>query len=332
MLQNASRYIGRWARQAVLAAAVLAVLGLGGALQAQQPVPTPPATGWEPQLKGVGPQLPPGVVTPGSTPAIPRAARPEPQASQLALTAQLADDTTALENGLIWRVYRANADESADRRPVHQSRDAQPVLRVEPGSYVVTVGFGRANLTRRIVVEAGRTATEKFVLNAGALRLSAYLVGGEPAPDRLVTFEVLSDERDQSGVRAKIATGLKPGAVIRLNAGIYHVVSTYGDANAVSRADLTIEPGRLSEIKVTHAAARVTFKLVTKPGGEALPDAQWSIVNVQGEVVKESVGALPTHVLAPGLYAVGARRAGASYRQEFTVTAGDTQSVEVTIQ
>ncbi|MFM2421946.1 MAG: hypothetical protein RL291_476 [Pseudomonadota bacterium] len=303
-----------------LAVVALVALGIGAARSHAQQVPGTPA--------------PPAATSPGWTSDIdraPRQQRPEPAPAQLALSAQLSDDTAQLDNGLIWRVYRAQAEEDGTRRPVHQSRDAQPVLRVEPGSYVVTVGYGRASITRRVTVEAGRTTTEKFVINAGGLRVSALLANGEAASERLVSFDILSDERDQSGARAKIATGLKPGVLIRLNAGIYHVVSTYGDANAIARADITIEPGRLSEVKVTHQAARVTFKLVAAAGGEAIPDAQWSIVNVQGEVVKESVGALPTHVLAPGLYAVGARHAGISYRKEFTIAAGEAQTVEVTM-
>ena len=86
---------------------------------------------------------------------------------------------------------------------------------------------------------------------------------------------------------------MKPDVVIRLNAGIYRIVSTYGDANAQVEADVTVEAGKLSEATVSHSAARVTFKLVAREGGEALPDTQWTVQTADGEVVKRSVGALP---------------------------------------
>ncbi len=69
----------------------------------------------------------------------------------------------------------------------------------------------------------------------------------------------------------------KPNVIIRLNAGIYHIVSTYGDANAKVEADVNVEAGKLTEATVSHSAARVTFKLVTRIGGEALPDTQWTV-------------------------------------------------------
>ena len=106
--------------------------------------------------------------------------------------------------------------------------------------------------------------------------------------------------------------------VLRLNAGIYSVVSTYGDANAVARADVTVEAGKLTEVTLPHAAAKVTFKLVTRRGGDAIADTQWSLATRQGEQVRESSGALPTHFLAPGAYVVSAKHAGRLYQREFS--------------
>jgi hypothetical protein len=55
----------------------------------------------------------------------------------------------------------------------------------------------------------------------------------------------------------------------------------------------------------------------------------WSVATSQGEAVKESAGALPTHFLAPGAYVVNAKHAGRVFRQDFAVKAGDTAQVEV---
>ncbi len=155
---------------------------------------------------------------------------------------------------------------------------------------------------------------------------------GEAIADNAVVYSVLSDERDQFGNRITVLPSARPGATVRLNAGLYQVQSTYGDANAVVRGEVAVEPGKVTEATLVHSAARATFRLVTRPGSEALSDTQWSIVGSQGEVVKESAGALPTHILAPGIYAVVARRLGQSFRREFTVQAGETVSVELVAQ
>jgi hypothetical protein len=49
-------------------------------------------------------------------------------------------------------------------------------------------------------------------------------------------------------------------------------------------------------------------------------------------VVKESVGALPSHTLAPGNYVAVARSAGKAYRRDFAVRDGETVQVEVLVE
>jgi hypothetical protein len=124
-------------------------------------------------------------------------------------------------------------------------------------------------------------------------------------------------------------TGAKPSLVIRLNSGIYRIVSQYGDANAKIEADVTVEAGKLTEATVTHTGGKATFKLVTHPGGEATPDTRWTVQTADGEIVKESVGALPTHILAPGKYVVTASSAGHLFKNSFTINDGDVTNVEV---
>jgi hypothetical protein len=129
-----------------------------------------------------------------------------------------------------------------------------------------------------------------------------------------------------------IMENAKPGLVIRLNAGAYHIVSLYGDANATVRVDVTVEPGKITEATIKHAAAAITFKLVQSAGGEALADTQWSILTTTGDVVKENAGALPTHILSIGNYAVVAKHNGESYTSKFDVVAGKPKQIEVVME
>lgn len=250
-------------------------------------------------------------------------------AGQVSLSAYLTDESQAIQQGLVWRVFREKAGGDGKNALVSTLRDANPTLRLEPGVYQINVALGRANLTRKITVSGDQPLQERFVLNAGGLRVIAALANGDPVNDRIATYEVQSDERDSHGERIKVVTGAKAGLVLRLNAGIYSIVSTYGDANAVARADVTVEAGKLSELTLTHAAAKVTFKLVTRRGGDAIADTQWSLATGQGEQVRQSSGALPVHFLAPGNYVVSAKHAGRTYHREFSVKSGDSAFVEV---
>lgn len=267
-----------------------------------------------------------------ATPNSSAVARTTPQAAargNVSLTAVLTEDGQPIDQGMIWHIFREHAGPDDKRQLVSQRKEAAPRLQLDPGEYTINAAFGRATLTRRIVVEEGKPLNEVFNLNAGGLRLGAVLANGEPAPERSVVFDVFSQERDQSGNRVKVISGARPGLIMRLNAGSYQVVSTYGDANARVRADVTVEAGKLTDATLNQTGAKVTFKLVGHEGGEALADVAWSILNSKSETVKEAVGALPTHILAAGRYSVLAKRGGRTFRAEFTAKAGETAVVEV---
>jgi hypothetical protein len=272
----------------------------------------------------------PAGTAPSNTTVVPRSATDAAtNQAQVTLIAQLTDDGQVIDQGVTWRIYAGKVDANGRMVLATQSKDASPKVKLDPGDYVVNVAFGRAHLTRRVTLTMGQSVTEKFVLNAGGLKLQATLSSGEPAPDKTVIYDIFSDERDQFGQRIKVMTGAKPGLIIRLNAGIYRIVSTYGDANATVNADLAVEPGKLTEATVIHAAAKVTLKLVTRAGGEAIADTQWSITNSHGDVVKESAGALPSHVLAAGNYTATAKSGSQTFRRDFGVKGGDVVFVEV---
>ena len=275
-----------------------------------------------------GDQAAPTPSTPASPP--PPAVPSTPGIVPLSLSAQLSDDTPKIDAGLVWHVFQETLSASGRAaKHVTTEKDASPVLKLAPGNYVVAAGYGRATMTRRFVLRPGKPLTETFVLNAGGLKVTAVLGESGPIPPGLVTYDILGDERDQSGNRARIASLLRPGVVVRLNAGVYHIVSNYGDTNVQVRADVTVEAGKMSDATISHAAGRVTFKLVSKAGGEAHADTLWTISTLNGVMVKESAGAIPAHSFAPGNYSAVAKSGGKAYRRDFSITAGDNVELEI---
>jgi len=267
---------------------------------------------------------------PARTPGEPRAGSSSPV--PVTFKALLTEAGPQLKTGLIWRVFTPRPGPDGARNLVSTHREAMPTAALPPGEYLVNAAYGLSNLTRKIKVESGRSLEETFVLNTGGIKLAAVLVSGARLSQSSVRFDILSDDEDQFGNRRKIMENAKPGLVIRLNAGAYHIVSLYGDANATVRVDVTVEPGKITEATIKHAAAAVTFRLVQSPGGEALADTQWSILTTTGDVVKENAGALPTHILAVGDYGVVAKHNGESYTSKFDVVSGKPKQIEVVME
>ena len=297
----------------VLAAVLISFVASASAM-AEEPIPDGPAPGpWGP----VGDKR-------KNTTTVERA---KSKGSGVKLVALLTGDGQQIEQGVIWRVFQSNGQPGKSKLLL-QSREASPFVKLPPGDYMVNASFGRANLTRKIAVKADGPPFEAFVLNAGGFRLSA-MVGGKVAPPGAVSYSIYSDDRDEAEGTSAIISGAKPNLIIRLNSGIYRLVSLYGDANAKIETDVTVEAGKLTETTVTHTGGKVTFKLVTRTGGEAMPDTRWTIQTDDGETVKESVGALPTHILAPGEYVVTASSGGHIFQNNFEIKDGDNISVEV---
>lgn len=307
---------------------LVAVSGAGNAQQATDP--------WRPDTRGAPVPSQPGtggIVVPPNVTVVPRSGPAGTGGAQeVQLAAYLTDDGPPIDQGLVWNLFQDSEREAVPPRHLRTVREASPMVRLAPGRYLVNVSFGRAHMTRPLTVEPGKPLSEKFVLNAGGLRVNAVLGDGKPAPAMAVSYDVYTGETDQLGNRQRILSGARPGLIMRLNSGIFHIVSRYGDANAVVNADVTVEAGKLTEVTMAHPGATVTFKLVTRAGGEAQSGAQWAILDGDGEVIKETAGALPTHVLAAGSYVVTARHSGRVFRRGFTVQPGEVAQIEVVMR
>ncbi|MFL4976153.1 MAG: hypothetical protein ACJ8DT_21060, partial [Microvirga sp.] len=121
----------------------------------------------------------------------------------------------------------------------------------------------------------------------------------------------------------------KARELIRLPEGTYHVVSTFGESNAIMRSDLKVDSGKITEATLNHRAATVTLKLVGAAGGEAFAGTAFSVLTPGGDVIREAIGAFPSLTLAEGDYVLIARHEGQVYTREFKVESGQDRDVEV---
>lgn len=247
------------------------------------------------------------------------------------LYARLTPEEGALGSGVRWRVYSAKPEADGSYRTIAASDEPQPVISVVPGEYVAVAVFGHAVASRKLTVD-NTPFREAVTLNAGGLRLTSVKADGTSLSARAVKLAVYSAEQDEFGQRKLIVDNAQPGRVIVLNAGSYHVVSQYGDANSSVQDNVKVEPAQLTDARISHNAAQITFKLVNETGGEALANTSWSIRSPEGDVIKESFGAFPTHILAAGDYSVIARHEERIFNREFSVAPGLSQEVEVVAQ
>ncbi|WP_131194797.1 hypothetical protein [Lichenihabitans psoromatis] len=276
-----------------------------------------------------------------AAPAAPTSEQPESGKSLLHVSAGLTVDSTYLKAGLMWRVFDATPTAAGTYTLVAQSTDAQATFKLVDGSYMVHVAYGFASAMKQVQI-TGRAVTERLNLNAGGIEVKG-LNGDDPiTPDRL-SLSIFVPERNNSEAKL-VVSGAKPGQIIRLPEGPYHVVSTYldtvgvgsltpvTDTNSTVSADLRVQAGKLIEATVRHRTAVLTLKLVNAAGGEALANTSFTILTPGGDIIRELIGAFPSLVLAEGDYLVIARHNGRTFQSEFKVQSNLDRDVEVIAQ
>lgn len=244
------------------------------------------------------------------------------------LQARLAEDGNVMRDGLFWRVFTTIPDTDGHLKLVASAEGGSKTIELSPGDYFINCAFGRASATRkvRITHETGTTEQISFVLNAGGLMLNARIGDGKPAKADDLRFAVYEDGDDR---RELVADDIPPGSILRLPAGTYDVVSSYGSLNAETHARLKVKAGEITDAKLKIMAAEVTLKLASQSDGEALADTAWTLLGASGDVLTESSSAMPTMILAEGNYTAVARNQDSLYEKNFTVAAGVNQDVEL---
>ncbi|AYG66313.1 MULTISPECIES: hypothetical protein [unclassified Rhizobium] len=248
----------------------------------------------------------------------------------ISLEARMTPQSSPQQQGLSWYVFSPVAGADGKLPLVASSRGGSASFHLLPGDYFVNVSFGRAGVTKRLsVAQTGETQKQTMVLDAGGMVLNAVSGSDVRIPPNELSFSIYSSEAKEDGERGLVMDDVKPNTLVGLSAGTYHIVSEYGEVNAVIRADIQVEAGKVTQATIQHRAAKITLKLVSDAGGEAIADTAWSILTSAGDIVGESVSAFPTMVLAEGRYTAVARNKDKIYQRDFAVAAGVNTDVEV---
>lgn len=244
-------------------------------------------------------------------------------------------DKEPVRQGLIWRVFEEDLGPDGNHKLVAQSSDATPTLPLPDGNFVVHAALGLAGATKRITVN-GTLLNETLILNAGGLKITGAL-GDTPINPARFSISIYVPEPVNPEAKLVIANA-KPGELIGLPEGNYHIVSTLLDAgangppsptNSVISTDLRVQAGKLTDATLRHRAATVTLKLVNSPGAEALANTAFTILTPGGDVIREMIGAFPSVTLAEGEYVAIARHDGKTFQATFKVTCALDRDVEV---
>jgi Ca-activated chloride channel homolog len=249
----------------------------------------------------------------------------------LELVARLASNSPPLTTNIKWEIYNFIKSSNGNRAQILTSDVARPNLPLAPGKYIVRAVFGVSSTAKVIEISPAKITGATFVLNTGGIRVKPLLIAGNPPAGKVPRQWIYLSSTPQYPNRARfIATADDPNQIHQLNAGTYELVSKFGTANAIVKTNVTVSPGLLTEVEISHKAGIVRFKLFKKwRGGEELKDVVWKLFDDEGNEVASNLAASSGEIIAPGRYKVSAKYNDNTYTKMFRIKPGRTKLVQV---
>lgn len=250
-------------------------------------------------------------------------------AARVNVHAKLAEESSLIQTGIKWRVFSTAKNAQGNLTKLHERNIPQTFFELQPGTYLIHATYGDIGLTKQIEVKE-ENIIEEFILNAGGVKLNAT-AGNNPIEEKYLKFTIFSREVNENEERELIKENIKANKIVQLKEGTYHVLSTYGDINTSVRADIEVRAAQLTSAILQHHGAKITIRLVSRPGGAPIANTAWTIFTNEGEQVFESNQVSPEIVLAEGIYQTSVQNGDNTYTQEFEVKAGENQEIELLI-
>ncbi len=249
----------------------------------------------------------------------------------LELVARLASNSPPLSANIKWEIYNFTKSSDGNRAQILTSDVARPNLPLAPGKYIVRAVFGVSSTAKVIEISPAQITDATFVLNTGGIRVKPVLIAGTPPAGKGPRQWIyLASTPQNPNLPRFITRADDPDQIHQLNAGTYELVSKFGTANAIIKTNVTVSPGLLTEVEISHKAGIVRFKLFKKQrGGLELKDVVWKLFDDEDNEVASNLAADTGEIIAPGRYKVSAKYNGKTYTKMFNIKPGRTKLVQV---
>lgn len=251
----------------------------------------------------------------------------------LSLRALLDEGGEPVTSGVSWSIL-GEPDAEGKRPQVGFSYDAQPQLRLAPGSYQVVARRGSAQVTKEVSF-TDQPQTLSLIFGAGNLKVSAVLSeGGEPATSG-ISWRVLS-EPDSEGERQQVAFSYDAQPQFTVPAGSYLVSAKRGNSAASKMVE--VNAGTLTTEQIVLGSGILSAKMIMAPGlkphtGSGL---SWSILgqpNAEGKrpQLGFSYEGQPEWTLPSGEITVVVKRGSATASQDLEIVPGKRSEIVINL-
>lgn len=231
------------------------------------------------------------------------------------LSARLSEDSEPLQQPIAWKIFDENG------LMLFEVTSPAATVDLPPGSYKLQAAYGSALYQRTIALEQGQRQDLSLLLDAGAIRILAHVRG--LLTDRPASNLIYANSGPGKGRLVTISK--VPGEIVPLAAGTYRVESRFEPGNAILVTDVTVRPGIMSSVDVSHNAGLMRFRY----DGPQSDDVHWQVLNSSGQLLLQLQGGTTSAMLKPGDYRVEMQAAGHMAASRFLLSAGEEKSLQL---
>ncbi|MFH1965332.1 MAG: VWA domain-containing protein [Acidobacteriota bacterium] len=257
------------------------------------------------------------------------------QAGQVTLIGYNKEGGKELRENVRWFLNKAPAEVAGRGDNLTYTNFASPTYTLPAGRYEMVLQSGLARVAATVYVNAGEVLTKKAYLNAGQVKLQAFLSEGGPPVQKSLEWVLTGNDPGPKGEYEQISRNSYRTPTFTLGAGRHRFVVTVG---SVQKAfEVEIEPDRLVEKKVILEAGRVTLLAVDGASGKQLEKAYWTITRPEpdpgggyGQIARSTYHT-PGFTLSPGRYRVIIEHSGKRSSAMIDIKTGDMKEVRINV-
>ncbi len=283
-----------------------------------------------------GPSAPPALAATGNTLAdpivtasiepssVPHELRIEltaPGTEALDLAARLHEAGGLITRPIDWTVRRHVISDSLGSSVVHKSTDPVIDAPLEPGKYIIEAGYGFHKVRHAVTIKPGQRIGVTLILNVGGIRAMSKLKDTVLPSGIDAQHAIYAVSGPMKG--RKVVSRSGQGRVLRLPAGVYRVESRFTPGNTIAESKVTVKPGILSSMEMSHKAGLARIIVSDDP---AVATA-WEIRSLASSWSRSQTTPGAAMVLAPGRYEITAVVDGRAQTKQFAIRAGDVRRV-----
>lgn len=231
--------------------------------------------------------------------------------------------TPAGLDDVVFRIEVDDPDRPGGRRELAETAHGAPAFVLSTGTYYVTAATRGEDVRRLVTVRSGEVTRESFKLALVSLEVEA-MVNGVPAGHEPLTLAI-KPLADGANGQATTERHVSMGWPIRLAPGKYRLTLRHGLNDAATSRDIELGAVGVQRVRIDLKTAEVMLD-TSGPDGSPL-GAVCEMKSEAGNVIWRTVESRPSHVVAPGQYALRCRVGGTVRDVAVTAAAGQVTRV-----